>query len=778
MKRQDLIFPSTILSIVLLFHLGCTSQQNPSKMYSGIKETGILEIDQIREEITTIPTTEENISSRHAALRMWYRLFWRQGYDMSAFKAIDWVLINRIEKTPEMIQAIGEGYAILEDLQSYPIYVKEVQGVEVKDKTGTSKTNWPFYHGIDGAQTGYSPDIGPSLGKVVWRFPKPNQSRTLQPVLSQGRVYFANRNYCLNEETGERIEINEAERDLVLSDMTGVSAQMDGEQITLLDGKNRIWENEVGFELRGKPAIYSEKLYIGGSQGQLLALDILDGKVLWSHHADKKVEAAFQYYSTGTEYEGRLYIGGASSELYCLDPENGSLLWKYEVSDWIRSRPLVIGEVVYIATLDGNLYALRDEGDRATELKKEKVNEHGFTGDLQGSEKGILAAGRDHILYSISLDNLSINWKHGIRDGAWINDQFYSISLSGGPPSPTVVDGILYCGGSDHFVHAIDAESGMEIWRFEAGANLGAGITVAEGKVFFGIIRGEPRYHALDKNTGKLLWKSGEFGNVWVAAQYNSGKLFFGNMEGMMYAVDAANGRKIWSYDTSKDTKKQNWRNMNEGVRHGWPPGIYPVPVADETKVYIGSWSGYYFAFDQETGKMIWRTQTNGGNLNGGLPDSAAPVLWGDHMYVQKTGNILAALNRETGVIEWEWTAPKDFGQNGTIAAHDDKIFGSYFDGGRRFPIKATIIAFDDVANGSKELWRYEGGGGLTAPVITDGKLITGSSADPFLVCLNPDTGDIIWRLYIGGIMLEGVPAVYGDKVYVQVDTEWIYAIK
>ena len=427
--------------------------------------------------------------------------------------------------------------------------------------------------------------------------------------------------------------------------------------------------------------------------------------------------------------------------------------------------------------LDGHLYALRDGGSQAEEIRKVKVNEHGFTTDLAGSEKGILAAGKDMILYSVFPETFYLNWKHGIVDGAWVDGKFYRIKLEGGPPSLTVADGIVYCGGKDHFVHALDAETGKEIWRFETGGNLGAAVTVVENMVVFGIYSGKGVYYALDKNTGNLIWKTEEYGNVWIGAQYNAGKLFFGNMHGMMYGADAASGKMLWSFDTAKDTGKENWRNMKKRG-HGWPPGIYPVPVADATKVYTGSWSGYYFAFDQETGEMVWRTQTNNGNLNGGLPDSAAPVLWGNHVYVQKTGNILAALNRETGKIEWEWTAPKGYGQNGTVAAHDNKIFGTYFDGGRAFPINATVIAFDDVAHGSAELWRYRGGGGLTAPVITDGKLINVSSADPFMVCLDPDDGSVIWRIFTGGVMLEGVPAIYGNKVYAHFDTDWIYAIK
>jgi outer membrane protein assembly factor BamB len=175
---------------------------------------------------------------------------------------------------------------------------------------------------------------------------------------------------------------------------------------------------------------------------------------------------------------------------------------------------------------------------------------------------------------------------------------------------------------------------------------------------------------------------------------------------------------------------------------------------------------------------MVWRTQTNDGNQEGGLPDSAAPVLWGNHVYVQKIGHILAALNRETGKIEWEWRAPLHFLQNGTVAAHDQKIFGSVTHRVTKLPYNATIYAFDDVTRGSQVLWKYKGGGGLTSPVITEGKLISGSSCDPFMVCLDPDDGSVIWRTFTGGEMLENVPAIYGNKVYAHFNNGWLLAIQ
>ena len=135
-------------------------------------------------------------------------------------------------------------------------------------------------------------------------------------------------------------------------------------------------------------------------------------------------------------------------------------------------------------------------------------------------------------------------------------------------------------------------------------------------------------------------------------------------------------------------------------------------------------------------------------------------VLWKDLVYVQKRGSRIAALDRDTGEEVWEWIQPANYLQNGTVAAHDDKIFGSVVRLVTGIPYFARIYAFDDVDHGGGELWSYDyagGGGGLTAPVVANGKLIFGSSAGVFMTCVNPDNGELMWRCYVGGPMEEGV---------------------
>lgn len=544
------------------------------------------------------------------------------------------------------------------------------------------------------------------------------------------------------------------------------------------DTRKPDWEITLPATLRGGMSIHDGRIVLGNTDGRLFCLNTDDGSTVWTWQCTEKQDQAAQFFSTPGEAGGQLYVGAASGFLYCLGAAGGKLIWKHDTGSWIRSRPFVVGDTAYVATINGDLCAVRDEGNTGTALWRVKLNAHGFTADVVGDHTCLVLSGRDHILYAVAPDTGKIQWRHGIIDGTWIDDEFFAAGgMAGFMTTPAVVKDTMYIGGPDGFVNAVDVNTGHEKWRREIDGELSSVPVVVGKRVFIGRMAAPGGFWALDRETGKTIWESHEFGRIWVAPAYRDGMLFFGNIAGDMFGVRADSGELVWSYYTAKDTPIEKIPRGSRQV-HGFPPGVYSNPAIDETSVYVGSWSGYYFAFDQKSGRLKWRTRTMPEHGRGGRPDSAAPMLHKNHLYVQKAGTHVAALDKNTGELKWEWKARPGFLQNGTVAAHGDRVFASIVRGVTKLPYHATIIAFSDVESGGEKLWEYDGGGGLTAPVVTDDKIIFGSSADVFLTCLNPIDGSVIWRTYTGGEMLENVPALYGDKVFVQCRNGWVFAVR
>ena len=842
------------------------------------------DIDRIRLEVKAKPTQADTALNRRTALLRWWRLMWRRGQDMSPFDAVANDILNSAPDSTANFVAIDRGYQVLEGMWASPTFIPQKQG-ESKNYFGTP-SDWPYYGGPTKRNNGYSPDPGPSEGKLAWRFPKGKKWNAV-PVVDRGRIYLSSPGidvaaFCLHEKTGvilwrgrsygERFygsasskydpvvsenqvlirqgmfpgsmklydkgkQLETGGSDSVVDSFTYTrddsivvhadaesgkdlwaydtksrlsgEPQLDGHSIYAAgrsgdvyrldktEGKVR-WKVNLEETVQGKLSIGKEHIYVGTSNGKLITLYKQDGSIAWTFDSGESEVRSRQFFSAVYESKGKLYLGTSTNQLLALDAKSGELAWKYRVDDWVRSRPIEFNGVVYAATLNSRLYALKETLTGVKEHWSRFLGQHGITADLVAGETGLLVADRHFKLHSVDFESGTIRWQHGIQDGAWIEGQFIKADYAAAlPGTPTVVDGVVYIGGSDGFVNAVNVETGKELWKFEVDGRVTGAVSIVDGKAMFGeigrptgafdgtvelgdvqVAQNEegPQYYAVDMKTGELIWQSHEYGYTWIGAIDNDGVMFSGDMSGYVYGIDPDTGEKLWSYYTAQDTFQED--KAHDHYKHGWPPGVYCMPVADDENFYVGSWSGYYFAFDQKSGDLRWRTQTGWPETGGGLPDSAAPTLHKNYLYVQKQGHRIAAINIDSGEIDWEWKSRPGYLQNGTLAGLGDMVFASI---GRRvtyIPYHSEIIAFSDVESGSDMLWTFRDGGGLTAPVVTDEQLIFGSTCGVFLTSVDPRTGTLKWRLYTGGEMTENVPAIYGDMLFSVSKNGWLNAVK
>ena len=136
--------------------------------------------------------------------------------------------------------------------------------------------------------------------------------------------------------------------------------------------------------------------------------------------------------------------------------------------------------------------------------------------------------------------------------------------------TPLVVDGVMYVSSAWSKVYALDARTGRQLWFFDpqvAGADgvpaccdvNNRGVAVYQGKVFVGTIDG--RLIALDAANGKPVWSEmtvepHRIYTITGAPRAARGKVFIGNAgadfggRGYVSAYDAASGRLVWRFYT------------------------------------------------------------------------------------------------------------------------------------------------------------------------------------------------------------------------------------
>jgi eukaryotic-like serine/threonine-protein kinase len=173
--------------------------------------------------------------------------------------------------------------------------------------------------------------------------------------------------------------------------------------------------------------------------------------------------------------------------------------------------------------------------------------------------------------------------------------------------SPALIAGRLYVAFTDGTIRALDATNGQVIWDVKHTGGAYSSPAVADGRLYIAIHnRG---LLALDANTGSELWLAPMPGPQWSSPAVESGRVFVGSRDDhKLYAFDAVTGNTLWTATTN------DW--------------VQTSPAVADGVVYIGNNSGNVYAYNAETGGLIWESAVAPGFAFGSSPTVANGVLY------------------------------------------------------------------------------------------------------------------------------------------------------
>ncbi len=211
--------------------------------------------------------------------------------------------------------------------------------------------------------------------------------------------------------------------------------------------------------------------------------------------------------------------------------------------------------------------------------------------------------------------------------------------------TPLVVDGIMYTSGPPGEVFALDAKSGLQIWKYERRQKVtnpyesnpfNRGVAVLGNRVFVGTL--DAALVALDARTGRVLWETQVADTmkgytITAAPLAVKDKIIVGvaggefGIRGFLDAYDAQTGKRVWRFNTvpgpgefGNDTwAGDSWQRGSGGT---WLTGSY----------------------DPELDTLYWTVGNPGPDLNGSLRE-------GDNLF---TCSVLA-LDPDTGKRKWHY---------------------------------------------------------------------------------------------------------------------------
>ena len=516
------------------------------------------------------------------------------------------------------------------------------------------------------------------------------------------------------------------------------------------------WRFKAEGAANSSSTVWGENLYFGANDGFIYCLDKSSGELKWKFEVKPKEPRAFKMFSTPTIADGKLYIGAANKRVYCLDAKTGVLFWEYAVNDWVRSRPVCLGDKVFVVSMDGTVYCLSQKNGEPLLEWKTKVGTHPIYADPALDEERIFINSSDLFLWCLRTDNGNILWRRSLIECIYKNgERVLADQIAAGgyyQSKPTVAEGKVFIGGPSHFVYALDYLTGEEVWRFELGGAISGAPAYSNGRIFVGQQGGEEYFYCLDATDGHMIWRQ-SLGWVWSSANVYDGKVFVPGVDGYLNCLREEDGSILWRYRTGR--------------------AAHPEPPIDNGKVFFGSWDHYCYALDTNKGTVLWQFYTEGS------PDSGAPIAYKGRLYLPIGGNSFRCLDAKTGEILWEFRLKRSI-FNASPALHDGKLFISVSERGGAIPVASSIYCLD--AETGKVIWKHQGGG-LTAPVVADGKVYFASTSDPFFYCVDEKgngngTTTILWKYKMGDRVDESVPAIYGGLAYILCSDGYLYAFK
>ncbi|QKY21696.1 PQQ-binding-like beta-propeller repeat protein [Halolamina sp. CBA1230] len=319
---------------------------------------------------------------------------------------------------------------------------------------------------MDGHDTSHSRRVeaGPSDPTTVWGRELDGVRAAGTPALVDERLYVPadavtpesrsfNRLYSLGARAGEtywwaplRIDLNGPPA--VLGDRILVSGKRSLERGRVLCFGSRVGEEEwlydVDARLTAPPTVEDGVAYVPDWSGEVHALWVADGSVLWSRRVEDTVDQGNTTFTTPAAVDGdTLYVGSNSGAtgIVAMETDDGEVQWRAETNP-VTGGPVVYDDLLLIQSY-GLVVAYGTDGERRWGFNLVDSGHQPMAVD----DEHVYAAGRE-TLYAITHDG----------ERSWTYEQ-----SEGRIGTPTVAGDSVLLRGEDRLT-ALSAATGEEQW--------------------------------------------------------------------------------------------------------------------------------------------------------------------------------------------------------------------------------------------------------------------------------------------------------------------------
>ena len=300
---------------------------------------------------------------------------------------------------------------------------------------------------------------------------------------------------------------------------------------------DRDWKTSVGKSHEGLgvgllPASDGEVVYAASFNGNVVALNLSNGRKVW----DRSFDLSF---TAGPTYkDGILILGTNNGELINIDSMTGNLLWETSVSSEILAPAAIRNNQIFVRSVDGNLSAYAAEDGSLLWIANHKVPRLSLRGTSSPATfaNAVISGFDDGKVTAYDLIDGALLWETMLTPPGGRTEIEKVIDID----APIVVVGNeLYAGSYQGALAALALESGDIIWLTEA--SIYSGMAVSDDAVF--VSQADGTVMALSRFTGREIWKKENLLNRYPTAPAIVGNsIVIGDLEGYLHWLNKESG--------------------------------------------------------------------------------------------------------------------------------------------------------------------------------------------------------------------------------------------
>lgn len=277
------------------------------------------------------------------------------------------------------------------------------------------------------------------------------------------------------------------------------------------DGK-LLWRTPLGLysDVAASPLLVDGLLVVATASGEAVALDPRTGEARWRQDVGAGVERPT------ASIHGTVVVAPVDGSITAISPEDGTIRWQAPPKTLVTGAPVpLLGSRLAWIDARGILQAADPVTGRTDQRPAITAVLRGTP--APGADDRIWAFAEDESLRLVGAESNAALRRFPVPrafldvqpcvegDTAYVTSQDGSIAAfkANGetvfrrrleqttPHGVTVSSGHVYCGGAGGRLTVLDAATGDELWRFEAGARISSRPSIQDGTVFVATGRGE-----------------------------------------------------------------------------------------------------------------------------------------------------------------------------------------------------------------------------------------------------------------------------------------------